>query len=133
MSDAERLQRILASIPDPADADWLLEQVMLPAWCRRMMRLQRRDDAIRAIASERYGTLSSGRAISETMHRDLVRAKSGRAAHPDLERLLKLCGDRVPGETTLRNSLAGLSSGGQNSPDEIGHDIREPAALTSEV
>ena len=125
MSDAERLARILASIPDPADADWLLEQLLLPAWCRRMMRLQRRDQAIRALAAERYGALSSGRAIAETMHSDLSR----RAVTPALQRILQLCGDRVPGEKTLRNALAGLtSSGGKNSPAAISRDMREPAA-----
>lgn len=130
MTDAERLARILASIPDQADADWLLGEMFLPAWCRRMMRLQRRDDAIRSVAAECYGSLASGRAIAQTLHRDLARTKAGRTADPRLLRVLNLFGGKVPGETTVRNSLAGLSLSGQNSPGEIGHDLREAAAVS---
>lgn len=130
MSDAERLARILATIPDPADADWLLEQLVVPAWCRRMIRLQRRDDAIRSLAADRYGALASGRAIADAMYRDLARAKSGRDATPALQRILNLSGDIVPGDATLRRSLAGLSLSGANSPDEMRHDIGEASALS---
>jgi hypothetical protein len=107
MTDAGRLERILAALDNPADREWLRAQLE-PAWQRRARRPAERDEAVRQLAIE-YSSLDSGRAIAVAMRKALGEVARKRASPAPLRRILKLSGGKVPSVPTLRRALAGLA------------------------
>jgi hypothetical protein len=119
---AVRIERILASLPDPADRAALIS--IMPPWMRRRQRVSDRNRAIQHLAT--FYRCSSGREIASRIRADLGRVLSRGwrdcdSAHMSaLRRVLALCDSRIPGDRTIRAALAGL---GQFSPEAVAHGM----------
>jgi hypothetical protein len=136
MTDAARIERILAQLPDPADRAAVLR--LAPAWVRRQRRLAERDEALRELAT--FYPLASGREIAGHIRADLSRILSLSRGWRECDQthmsalrcVLSLSDGRVPGDRTIRAALAGI--GGQHSPPDIAQEPRdtEPKVIRAE-
>jgi hypothetical protein len=120
-ADLIRLESICARL-DPADAQWLAEQLE-PAWRRRERRLAARDTAIRDAASL-YAAAPSGRALATHLRNEMLKPRRV----PKLQEIVDLYEGRVPSVTRLRAALAGIGPAGPNSRLVSGHRRSDDAA-----